>query len=85
MSQIPSDAIILKRSFRKVFDSVNLIVEHDFEEVTYKTAGGLIMTNFFPMKDDKEVAVYNERPQGTHATETLFSALAYPLIVKWHV
>ena len=29
MSRIPSDAIILKKSIRKVFDSVNLIVEHD--------------------------------------------------------
>ena len=77
MSQIPSDAIILKRSIRKVFDSVNLIVEHDFEEVTYKTAGGLIMTNFFPMKDDKEAAVYNERVQGTHATGNLLSTLAF--------
>ena len=37
MSQLPSDEVILKKSIRKVFDSVNLIVEHDhlyFDKVT---------------------------------------------------
>ena len=37
MNQIPSDAIILKKSIRKVYDSVNLIVEHNqlyFDKVT---------------------------------------------------
>ena len=77
MNQIPSDAIILKKSIRKVFDSINLIVEHDFEEVTYKTSDGRIITNYFPMKDDKDSSVYNERFHGTHATGNLLSTLAF--------
>ena len=77
MNQIPSDAIILKKSIRKVFDSVNLIVEHDFEEVTYKTSDGRILTNYFPMQDDKASSVYNERVHGTHATGNLLSTLAF--------
>ena len=77
MNQIPSDAIILKKSIRKVFDSVNLIVEHDFEEVTYKTSDGRIITNYFPMQDDKDSSVYNERVHGTHATGNLLSTLAF--------
>lgn len=77
LSQIPSDAIILKKSIRKVFDSVNLIVEHDFEEVTYKTADERILTSYFPMKDDKDSSIYNERVQGTHATGSLLSTLAF--------
>ena len=77
MNQIPSDAIILKKSIRKVFDSVNLIVEHDFEEVTYKTSDGRIITSYFPMKDDKDSSVYNERVHGTHATGNLLSTLAF--------
>lgn len=47
MNQIPSDAIILKTSIHKVFDSVNVIVEHDFEEITYKTADDHIVTSYF--------------------------------------
>ena len=77
MNQIPSDAIILKKSIRKVFDSVNLIVEHDFEEVTYKTSDGRIITNYFPMQDDKDSSVYNERVHRTHATGNLLSTLAF--------
>lgn len=77
MSQIPSDAIILKKSIRKIFDSVNLIVEHDFEEITYKTADGRIQTCYFPMTEDKESHIYNERVQGTHATSNLLSTLAF--------
>lgn len=77
MSQIPSDAVILKKSIRKVFDSVNLIVEHDFEEVTYKTSDGRIITNYFPMQDDKDSSVYSERVHGTHATGNLLSTLAF--------
>ena len=77
MNQIPSDAIILKKSIRKVFDSVNLIVEHDFEEVTYKTSDGRILTNYFPMQDDKDSSVYNERVHGTHASGNLLSTLAF--------
>lgn len=77
ISQIPSDAIILKRSIRKVFDSVNLIVEHDFEEVTYKTADERILTGYFPMKDDKGSSLYHERVKGTHATGNLLSTLAF--------
>ena len=75
-SQIPSDTIILKRSIRKVFDSVNLIVEHDFEEVTYKTADERILTGYFPMKDDKGSSLYHERVKGTHATGNLLFTLA---------
>ncbi|MBE6283177.1 MAG: IS66 family transposase [Mediterranea massiliensis] len=77
MNQIPSDAIILKTSIRKVFDSVNVIVEHDFEEITYKTADGRIVTSYFPMSDDKESRIYNECVQGTHATANLLSTLAF--------
>lgn len=77
MSRIPSDAIVLKKSIRKVFDSVNMIVEHDFEEVTYKLTDGTIITNYFPMSDDKESGIYNERVQGTHATGNLLSTLAF--------
>lgn len=77
MTRIPSGAIVLKKSIRKVFDSVNLIVEHDFEEVTYKTADGCIHTSYFPMADDKEAHIYNERVQGTHATSSLLSTLVF--------
>ena len=77
MSRIPSDSIVLKKSIRKVFDSVNMIVEHDFEEVTYKLTDGTIITNYFPMSDDKESGIYNERVQGTHATGNLLSTLAF--------
>lgn len=76
-SQIPSDAKILKRNVRKVFDSVNLIVEHDFEEITYKTVDGLIHTSYFPVADDKDAHIYEERVQGTHATGNLLSALVF--------
>ena len=77
MTRIPSGAIVLKKSIRKVFDSVNLIVEHDFEEITYKTADGRILTSYFPMADDKEAHIYNERVQGTHATSNLLSTLVF--------
>lgn len=77
MTRIPSGAIVLKKSIRKVFDSVNLIVEHDFEEITYKTADGRIQTSYFPMADDKEAHIYNERVQGTHATSNLLSTLVF--------
>lgn len=77
MSKIPADAKVLKKSIRKVFDSVNLIVEHDFEEVTYKTSDGRIITTYFPVADDKESHVYDERVQGTHATGNLLSTLAF--------
>ena len=77
MGQLPSDAKILKRGVRKVFDSVNLIVEHDFEEITYKTADGLIHTSYFPVADDKEAHIYEERVQGTHATGNLLSSLVF--------
>jgi len=77
MTRIPSDAIVLKKSIRKVFDSVNLIVEHDFEEITYKTADGRILTSYYPMADDKEAHIYNERVQGTHATSNLLSTLVF--------
>ena len=77
MTRIPSGAIVLKKSIRKVFDSVNLIVEHDFEEITYKTADGRILTSYFPMADDKEAHIYNERVQGTHATSDLLSTLVF--------
>ena len=77
MSKIPADAKIMKKSIRKVFDSVNLIVEHDFEEVTYKTPEGRIVTAYFPLADDKESHIYNERVPGTHATSNLSSMLAF--------
>lgn len=77
MSMIPADAKVLKKSIRKVFDSVNLIVEHDFEEVTYKTSDGRIVTTYFPVADDKESHIYDERVQGTHATGNLLSTLAF--------
>lgn len=77
MTRIPFGAIVLKKSIRKVFDSVNLIVEHDFEEITYKTADGRILTSYFPMADDKEAHIYNERVQGTHATSNLLSTLVF--------
>ena len=77
MSMIPADAKVLKKSIRKVFDSVNLIVEHDFEEVTYKTSDGRIITTYFPVADDKESHIYDERVQGTHATGNLLSTLAF--------
>ena len=77
MSRIPVDAKMLRRSIRKVFDSVNLIVEHDFEEITYKTADGLIHTSYFPVADDKDAHIYEERVQGTHATCNLLSTLAF--------
>lgn len=77
MTRIPSDAIILKKSIRKVFDSVNLIVEHDFEEITYKTADGRIVTAYYPMADDKEAHIYDERVPGTHATSNLLSTLVF--------
>lgn len=76
-SQIPADAKIMKRGIRKVFDSVNLIVEHDFEEITYKTADGLIHTSYFPVADDREAHIYEERVQGTHATSNLLSTLVF--------
>jgi elongation factor P hydroxylase len=68
---------VLKKSIRKVSDSVNLIVEHDFEEVTYKTSDGRIVTTYFPVADDKESHIYDERVQGTHATGNLLSTLAF--------
>ena len=77
MSKIPADAKVVKKSIRKVFDSVNLIVEHDFEEVTYKTPEGRIVTVYFPFADDKESHIYNERVPGTHATSNLSSMLAF--------
>ena len=77
MTRIPSGAIVLKKSLRKVFDSVNLIVEHDFEEITYKTADGRILTSYFPMADDKDAHIYDERVQGTHATSNLLSTLVF--------
>lgn len=77
MSRIPADAKVLKKSIRKVFDSVNLIVEHDFEEITYKTADGLIHTSYFPVADDKGSHIYDERVQGTHATGNLLSSLVF--------
>ena len=76
-SQIPAGAQILKSSIRKVFDSVSLIVEHDFEEITYKTADGLIHTSYFPVADDKDAHIYQERVQGTHATGNLLSSLVF--------
>ncbi len=77
MSRIPAGSKVLKKSIRKVFDSVNLIVEHDFEEVTYKTSDGRIVTTYFPVADDKESYIYDERVQGTHATGNLLSTLAF--------
>lgn len=77
MSRIPAGSKVLKKSIRKVFDSVNLIVEHDFEEVTYKTSDGRIVTTYFPVADDKESHIYDERVQGTHATGNLLSTLAF--------
>jgi len=77
VSRIPADAKVLKKSIRKVFDSVNLIVEHDFEEVTYRTSDGRIVTTYFPVADDKESHIYDERVQGTHATGNLLSTLAF--------
>lgn len=77
MSKIPADAKVLKKSIRKVFDSVNLIVEHDFEEVTYRTVDGRIVTTYFPVADDKESHIYDVRVQGTHATGNLLSTLAF--------
>jgi len=77
MTRIPSGAIVLKKSIRKVFDSVNLIVEHDFEEITYKTADGRILTSYFPMADDKDAHIYDERVQGTNATSNLLSTLVF--------
>lgn len=77
MSKIPAGAKVLKKSIRKVFDSVNLVVEHDFEEVTYKTSDGRIVTAYFPAADDKESYIYGERVQGTHATSNLLSTLVF--------
>lgn len=77
MSKLPVDAKILKKGIRKVFDSVNLIVEHDFEEITYKTADGLIHTSYFPIADDENAHIYNERVHGTHATGNLLSTLVF--------
>ena len=77
MSKLPVGAKILKKGIRKVFDSVNLIVEHDFEEITYKTADDLIHTSYFPIADDENAHIYKERVHGTHATGNLLSTLAF--------
>jgi len=54
-----------------------LIVEHEFECITYRTKEGKAETKYFPMADDKQAHIYNEVVPGTHATAEMLSHLAF--------
>ena len=76
-SQLPEGAEIISTCIRKVFDHISLIVEHDFECITYRTKDGKAETRYFPMADDKQAHLFNESVPGTHATPELLSHLAF--------
>ena len=76
-SQLPEGSEIIKVFTQKVFDHISLIVEHEFECITYRTKDGKAETRYFPMADDKQAHVYNEVVPGTHATAEMLSHLAF--------
>lgn len=77
MSQLPEGAIKIKTEIRKVFDQISLIIEHDFELVTYRTKEGKVETSYFPYAEDRQYHIYNEVVPGTHITAGMLSHLAF--------
>lgn len=76
-SQLPEGAVIISREIRKVFDQISLIVEHDFELLTYRTKDGSMETRYFPMADDKESHIIKQVVPHTHITAGFLSHLAF--------
>ena len=76
-SQLPEGAVIIGREIRKVFDQISLIVEHDFEHLTYRTKDGSMETRYFPMSDDKESHIIKQVVPHTHITAGFLSHLAF--------
>lgn len=77
MSQLPEGAVRIKTEIRKVFDQISLVIEHDFEVVTYRTKEGKLETAYFPFADDKQAHIYKEVVPGTHITAGMLSQLAF--------
>lgn len=77
LSQLPEGAIKIKTEIRKIFDQISLIVEHDFELVTYRTKEGKLETAYFPFVEDRQSHIYNEVVPGTHITAGMLSHLAF--------
>lgn len=76
-SKIPADALIIGTEIRKVFDQINLIIEHDFEYVTFRTKEGRLETHYYPMADDRQATIINRIVPGTHVTAGMLSQLAF--------
>ena len=74
ITKLPAGSIVVSREFRKVFDRVCYVEEHDFEYVTYRMPDGSMRTGYFPMKEDITPAPCLP---GTHATTSLLSDLAF--------
>lgn len=71
---LPEGCVIIKREFKKMFDRVSYIVEHDYEYITYRMPDGSIRTEYFPMSKDEEQVQY---VPGTHAILDLLANLAF--------
>jgi len=76
-TQLPEGSEIIKIFTQKVFDHISLIVEHDFECITYRTKEGKVETKYFPMQEDKQSQIFNDVVPGTHATSEMLSHLAF--------
>lgn len=77
LNQLPEGSTVISKDIKKIFDQVSMVVEHDFEMVTYKTVTGKVETKYFPYKDDKESHIYNEAVPHTHVTAGMLSQLAF--------
>ena len=76
-SQLPEGSVVISRTIRKVLDEICIIVEHDFELLTYRTKDGSMETRYFPMADDKESHIIRQVVPHTHVTARFLSSLAF--------
>ena len=77
LNQLPEGSTVISKDIKKIFDQVSMVVEHDFEMVTYKTVSGKVETKYFPCKEDRESHIYNEAVPHTHITAGMLSQLAF--------
>ncbi|MCQ2564186.1 MAG: IS66 family transposase, partial [Mogibacterium sp.] len=76
-SQLPEGSVVISRTIRKVLDEICIVVEHDFELLTYRTKDGSMETRYFPMADDKESHIIKQVVPHTHVTARFLSSLAF--------